>query len=62
MNSPRHPLSALLLGGLLLLIPNVSAHAGSATWNLNPTSRHVFDAIWDPLWSQNRVHELLVYK
>ena len=38
MNSPRHPLSALLLYGLLLLIPNATAHAGSATWNLNPTS------------------------
>jgi autotransporter-associated beta strand protein len=38
MNSPRHPLSALLLCGLLLLIPNAHAHAGSATWNLNPTS------------------------
>jgi autotransporter-associated beta strand protein len=38
MNSPRHPLSALLLCGLLLLIPNAPAQAGSATWNLNPTS------------------------
>jgi autotransporter-associated beta strand protein len=38
MNSPRHLLSALLLCGLLLLIPNASAQAGSATWNLNPTS------------------------
>ena len=38
MNSPRQPLSALLLCGLLLLIANVSARAGSATWNLNPTS------------------------
>jgi autotransporter-associated beta strand protein len=38
MNSPRHPLSALLLCGLLLLIPNAPAQAGSATWNLNPTT------------------------
>jgi autotransporter-associated beta strand protein len=38
MNSPRHPLSALLLCGLLVLIPNVPAQAGSATWNLNPAS------------------------
>jgi autotransporter-associated beta strand protein len=38
MNSPRHPLFALLLCGLLLLIPNAPAQAGSATWNLNPTS------------------------
>ena len=38
MNSPRRPLSALLLCGLLLLIPNVPARAGSATWNLNPTN------------------------
>ena len=38
MNSPRQPLSALLLCGLLLLIPNVLAYAGSATWNLNPTN------------------------
>ncbi len=38
MNSPRQPLSALLLSGLLLFIPNVPAQAGSATWNLNPTN------------------------
>jgi len=38
MNSPRHPLSALLLCGLHLLIPNVLAQAGGATWNLNPTT------------------------
>ena len=38
MNSPRHPVPALLLCGLLLLIPAASAQAGSATWNLNPTS------------------------
>jgi autotransporter-associated beta strand protein len=36
MNSSRHALSALLLGGLLL--PNAPAHAGSATWNLAPTN------------------------
>jgi autotransporter-associated beta strand protein len=38
MNSPRHPLSALLLCGLLFLIPNAPAQAGSATWSLNPTN------------------------
>ena len=38
MNSPRHPLSALLLCGLLLLVMNAPAQAGSATWNLNPTN------------------------
>jgi autotransporter-associated beta strand protein len=38
MNSPRHPLSALLLCGLLLLIPNAPAHADSATWSANPVS------------------------
>ncbi len=38
MNSALHPLPALLLCGLLLLIPNAPAHAGSATWNLNPTN------------------------
>ncbi len=38
MNSPRHPLSALLLCGLLLLTLNAPAQAGSATWNLNPGS------------------------
>ena len=38
MNSPRHSLSVLLLYGLLLLIPNVPAQAGSATWRLNPAS------------------------
>ena len=38
MNSPRHPLSALLLCGLLLLIPNAPAFAGNATWNLSPAS------------------------
>jgi autotransporter-associated beta strand protein len=38
MNSPRHPLSALLLCGLLLLIPNAPAQAGSATWSLNPAT------------------------
>src|SRR4249919_3342757 len=38
MNTPHHPLSALLLCGLLLLIPNAPAQAGSATWNPNPTS------------------------
>jgi autotransporter-associated beta strand protein len=32
MNSPRHPLSAPLLCGLLLLIPNAPAQAGSATY------------------------------
>jgi len=38
MNAHRHSLSTLLLCGLLLLIPNAPAQAGSATWNLNPTS------------------------
>ncbi len=38
MNSPRHPVSALLLCGLLLLIPDAPAHAGSAAWNLDPVS------------------------
>ena len=38
MNSPRHRLAALLMCGLLLLIPNVLSYAGSATWNFNPTS------------------------
>ena len=38
MNSPRCQLSALLLCGLLLLVMNASARAGSATWNLNPTT------------------------
>jgi len=38
MNSPRYPLSAMLLCGLLLFIPNARTQAGSATWNLNPTS------------------------
>ncbi len=32
MNSPRHPLSALLLCGLLSLIPDVFAYADSATY------------------------------
>ena len=49
MNSPRHPLSALLLCGLLLLIPNAPAQAGSATWNLNPTSGDWFNTTnWTP--------------
>ena len=38
MNSPRQPLSALLLCGLLLLVMSAPARAGSATWNLNPTN------------------------
>jgi len=38
MNSPRHPLPALLLCGLLLLIPNAPTQAGSATWNVNPAT------------------------
>ena len=49
MNSPRHRLSALLLCGLLLLVPNAPAQAGSATWNLNPTSGDWTDAAnWTP--------------
>jgi len=36
MNYPDYPLSALFLCGLLLLIPNAPAQAGSATWNSNP--------------------------
>jgi fibronectin-binding autotransporter adhesin len=49
MNSPRHPLSALLLCGLLLLIPNAPAQAGSATWNLNPISGNWnFAGNWTP--------------
>jgi len=38
INSSRQPLSALLLCGLLFLIPNAPANAGSATWKPNPTS------------------------
>ena len=38
MNSPCHSLSALLLCGLLSLILNAPAHAGSATWLANPSS------------------------
>ena len=36
MNSPRHPMPALFLCALLLLVMNAPAQAGSATWNLNP--------------------------
>ena len=38
MNSPRYPLSAVLLCGLLLLILSAPAQADSATWNSNPVS------------------------
>ena len=49
MNSPRHPLSALLLCGLLLLIPNAPTHAGSATWKTNPvTSDWNTASNWQP--------------
>ena len=42
MNTRHHSLSALLLRGLLLLIPNALAYGGSATWNLKPGNN-----IWD---------------
>src|SRR6476660_6387542 len=49
MNSPRHPLSVLLLCGLRLLISNVPAQAGSATWNSNAVTQNWTDANnWTP--------------
>jgi len=49
MNSPRHPLSALLLCGLLSLIPNAPAQAGSATWKSDPpTNAWRTAANWSP--------------
>ncbi len=49
MNPPRHPLSALLLCGLLLLFPNAPTYAGSAIWRVNPTSdRWNTTANWTP--------------
>src|SRR4029077_8477842 len=52
MNSPRHPLSALLLCGLLLLVMNAPAQAGSATWAQTPVGN-----AWDNAnnWMPNTV-------
>jgi len=38
MNQLKLLLRASLLSGALLLLGNISAHASSATWNLNPSS------------------------
>jgi autotransporter-associated beta strand protein len=49
MNSPRYPLSTLLLCTLLLLIPNAPAHAGSATWKTQARNDNWnFAANWTP--------------
>jgi autotransporter-associated beta strand protein len=62
MNSPRHPLSALLLCGLLLLIPNAPAQADSATWNLNPTSGDWNTAAnWTPATVPNGASETATF-
>jgi autotransporter-associated beta strand protein len=42
VKSRLHPLSALLLCGLLLLVMNAPARAGNAAWNLKPENN-----IWD---------------
>jgi autotransporter-associated beta strand protein len=62
MNSPRHPLSALLLCGLLLLIPNAPAQAGSATWNLNPTTEDWNTATnWTPATVPNGLSDTATF-
>jgi len=62
MNSPRHPLSALLLCGLLLLIPNAPAQAGSATWNLNPVDNDWNNpANWTPARVPNAPNDIATF-